>query len=283
MNKKNILLSAAGALLAVLLVGYFVAVPSIQVGSYKETVATKHSELNEVINKLGAILERDMFIKSEVETATIHSDVKIGNEAVKNAEAKLALVKGDLTSFSALPLLDLNEKYKTAIALKADEQQYVSKTEAFVAEMKGVLTYLGKNADMLAKFTEFGNAITAAAEAESADEYAAKVEAAVKDIQSTLDELQKLTPPASLKESHEYSNKAFGELLALYKESAAAVRAENMDKAEQIDEKIYDKTEEMVKKIDDYDAKFVRESELRKLDDALNQLDRDIDRKQASL
>ncbi len=282
-NKKNIILSAAGALLVALAVGYFVVVPSVQTGSYKETVTKKHSELNEAINKLSAVLERDTFLKSEVEPSTIHSDVKIGNEAVKNAEAKLALVKNDLTSFSALPLLDMNEKYKTAIALKADEQQYIAKTEAFVAEMKAILAYMGKNADMIAEATEFGEAIGAASEAESAGEYASKIEAAIKAFQPTLDELGKLTPPASMKESHEYLIKSFREWLALYKDSAAAVRAENLEKADEIDVKILDKSEEITKKTDDYNAKFIRESELRKLDDALNQLDREIDRKQTSL
>lgn len=283
MNKKNIIIGAVGAVLVVALLGYFVVIPSVQVGSYKETVVKNHSELNEAINKLGAILERDTFLKSEVETATIHSDVKAGNEAVKNAEAKLALVKQNLTSFSALPLLDMNEKYKTAIALKADEVQYVAKTEAFVSEMKGVLAYMGKNADMMTEYNKFGEAVAAASEAETTEEYAAKIEAALKALQPSLDELTKLVPPASLKESHEYGVKAFKELLALYKESAAAVRAENLDKADEIDMKILDKADEIVKKSDDYDAKFVRESDLRKLDDTLNQLDREIDRKQTSL
>jgi hypothetical protein len=45
--------------------------------------------------------------------------------------------------------LPYNEKYKTAISLKSDEQTYISKSEAFIAEMKVALTYMDKSADLL--------------------------------------------------------------------------------------------------------------------------------------
>ncbi len=59
--------------------------------------------------------------------------------------------------------------------------------------------------------------------------YAAKIDEAVKMPEAPVEELDKLTPPASLKESHEYSVKAFREFIDLYRRSAAAARAENFD------------------------------------------------------
>lgn len=283
MNKKTIILGAAGVAVVALLAGYFFVLPAMQVGAYKNTVATKHSELNDTLNKLTAVLESDTFVKTEVEPSKIRSDVQAGNNAAKDVEAKLAQVKGDLTTFATWPLLDFNDKYKTALSIKADEQQYVAKTEAFVSEMKSVLAYMDKNADLTEKVTDFATSMDSAGQAESADDYAAQINSAAAKLQTTVDELAKLTPPASLKEGHDYSVKAIGEYIALFKEVAAAVKAGNEAKLMDLEKKITAKNDEITKKTDDYNAKFIRESDLRKLDDALNQLDRDIDRKQATL
>lgn len=283
MNKKQIILAGVGGVLVVVLGVYFFAVPNMQVASYKDVVGKKHSELNDSLNKLGTILDSDTFIKTDVEAATIRSDVKRGTELSKDVETKLGLVKKDLTSFNSLPLLDFNSKYKTAQSLKTDEVAYVSKTEAFVAELKQTLDYMDKNADLDAKSTEFSNALSKAGEAESLTAYADILDKAVKDLQPALDEFSKLTPTASLKESHEYAIKATNELIDLLKQMSAAARSGDENKMSDIANKILTKYDEVIKKSDEYNAKFIRESDLRKLDDALNQLDRDIIRKQASL
>lgn len=283
MNKKVIIGVSVGVVVAAAALIYFVAVPSVQVASYKDVVGTKQSELNDSLNKLGAILESDTFVKTEVEANTVRSDVKKGLELAKNVESKIALVKKDLTSFNDLALLDFNEKYKTAKSLRDDEKAYISKSEAFVSEMKQVLAYYDKGADLNIKLIEFGFAMEKAVEAESLAEYAAVNDKAIQALQPAIDEATKQTPPASLKESHDYSVKAFGELIELCKQLSVAARADDVEKFETIIEKLTAKNEEITKKLDDYNAKFIRESELRKLDDALNQLDREISRKQANL
>lgn len=283
MNKKVIISVSVGVVVAVTALIYFVAVPSVQVGSYKDVVGTKQSELNDSLNKLGAILESDTFVKADVEAGTVRSDVKKGLELAKNVEAKIALVKKDLTTFNAIPLLDFNEKYKTAKLLQDDEKAYISKSEAFVFEMKQVLAYYDKGADLNTKLIEFEFAMEKASEVESLAEYAAVNDKAIQNLQPAIDAATKQTPPVSLKESHDYSVKAFAEFIELCKQLSVAARADDVERLETIIEKLTAKNEEMTKKLDDYNAKFIRESELRKLDDALNQLDREISQKQASL
>lgn len=283
MNKKTIISIGAGAVVLVALGIYFVAVPAMQVSGYKQVATAKHSELNETVNKLTAILDSDSFVKSDVEPAKVHSDVKNGEELVKNVETKIGIVKKDLTTFSSLPGLDFNSKYKTAKELRTDEDAYVTKTEAFLSEMKQVLEYLDKSADMTAKVNEFNAAMDKAGNAESVTEFAAQLDKAVQDLQPAIDAFAKVTPPASLKASHDYGVEATNELLALCKQLAAAARANDSDKLMKVVDQITAKADEITKKSDEFNAQFIRSSELRKLDDALNQLDREISVKQASL
>lgn len=283
MDKQKIIIGSIGATIAVVAAGYFFITPTLQVSSYKEVVGTKHSELNESFNKVVAITDRDIFIKTDVEEPVIRSDIKAGNEAIKDVEGKLASVKNDLTGFSPLPLLDFDTDYKNAIQLKNDEHTYITKIEAFVNEMKAILTYFEKNADLLAKTTQFEKAVADAEDATSADDYAAKVNKAIGDITPTIDTLRTMSVPASLKEAHDYSVTATTELLTLYKQFAAAVKAENMDKMLDLQEKLSLKAEELVKKSAQYDADFARNSTLRKTSDSLRELDLAINRLQAGL
>lgn len=283
MNKKNILLIGGGVTLVALLAIYFVAVPAMQVSSYKQTATTKHSELNETVNKLGAILESDTFVKSDVEPAKIHSDVKNGNELVKNVETKIGIVKKDLTTFNSLPVLDFNSKYKTAKELRVDEESYVNKTESFLSEMKQVLAYFDKVADVTTQFKNFETTMNGFGDVSSSAELASLLDKSIQGIQPTIDVFAKVTPPASLKASHEYGVKTTNELLSLIKQLAATVRAEDDDKTMEIVNQIAVKSDEMTKKSDSFNIEFIRSSELRKLDDALNQLNREISIKQASL
>jgi hypothetical protein len=118
---------------------------------------------------------------------------------------------------------------------------------------------------------------------ESADEYGAIVDDSVKKPQPTLNEIKAMSPPASLKEWHEYEVKATDELVVLYRDSAAAARAGDVDKLVSIVEQLSKKTNELISKADEYSADFIHESSLRKLDDALRALDGEISRKRASL
>lgn len=282
-KKQIIILASAGVAVILLLVGLFVVLPAMQVNAYKQTVTTKQSELKDTVNKLTAVLERDSFTKSDVEASVTRSDVKVGNEAIQNVEAKLDIAKKDLANFNSLPFLGFNQNYKTATDLKADEQEYITKTEAFVAEMKTTLTYMDKSSDLFAKFASFSAASAKIESAESFTEYADVLDATIKDVQPALDDMAKLVPSSSLKEGHDYTIKAMGEFIALYKEFTAAVRASDVTKIESTYVQVGAKIDEIAKKSDDYNAKFIRESPLRKLNDALNQLDREISRKLASL
>jgi hypothetical protein len=284
MSKKQIIiLASAGAAVLLLLAGVFVVIPAIQVGAYKETVGAKQSQLNESLNRLSSVLERDMFVKTNVEPATVRSDVRVGNDAVRDAENTIAAVKKDLTSFAALPVFGYSEDYRTATTLRTDEQAYIQKSEAFIAEMKAVLAYIDKSNDLMTEFSKFSEAAAQADMAESAEEYVAIVDDSTKKLQPTLDELKKMNPPASLKEQHDYGVKTFDEVIDLYKDSATAVRLGDAEKYAVIGERMIELSNEMTTKFDDLNADFVRESPLRKLDDALRAIDAEISRKQASM
>lgn len=283
MKSKKLLIGGVVLVLVLALVGYFVVTPMMQVNAYKQTVNDKHSKLNDKLNKVSAVLDRDIFVKTEVEPTTQRSDIKAGQEAVKDAESTLENVAGDLTGFSALPLLDWNSKYKAAKELDAEEEKYVENARAYLAEFKAVLTYFEKSVDLEQKLANFQIALVDAEDAESPQEYADQLDKAIKDVEPVVAQAVAIQPPASLKEAHEYGSKTVKELLALYKEMAAAARNEDLDKLDTLAEQEEAKTTELIKKTDELNAAFIRESSLRKLNDTLNDLDRSIDRKAAQL
>jgi hypothetical protein len=283
MRGKKLLIGGAVLVLVLAVVGYFVVTPMVQTRAYKQTVNDKHSSLNDKLNKVSAVLDRDIFVKTEVEPTIQRNDIKAGQEAVKDAESTLENVAGDLTGFSALPLLDWNSKYKAAKELDADEEKYVENARAYLAEFKAVLTYFEKTIDVEQKLTDFQIALAEAEEAETPQEFADEVDAAIKEVEPVVAQAAAIQPPASLKEAHDYGSKASKELLALYKDMATAARAEDMDKLDELTEQEESKLDEYIKRIDELNADFIRKSNLRKLDDTLKELDRSIDRKSSRL
>ncbi|HJP81685.1 MAG TPA: hypothetical protein VJ841_04785 [Candidatus Saccharimonadales bacterium] len=284
MNKKALLITA-GSVVVVAILGYLFLVPHFQVNAYANTVGEKQTKMNEALNKVGAILTRDTFVNTDVPPATVASDVKIGNEAIANAESVLQNSKSDLITFNTLPLLSVvNGRYKAAESLKADEQNYIAKYEAFLTEMKSVLAYQDKTSDISTKFSDFVTITSdAMLNAESPEEYSTKIDKGIATLQPSIDAFATLTPPASLKDDHDYMLKAFNDLVALYKQSSAAATSGNMDLYVDTLNKISEKYDEIQKKSDDFNAEFVRNSELQKLNAGLLDIDRKIIQKQASL
>ena len=112
MNKKALLITA-GSVVILAILGYLFLVPHFQVNAYANTIGEKQTKTNEALNKVRAILNRDTFLKTDVEHATVVSDVKVGNEAIANAESALQSSKSSLTTFNTLPLLSVvSSRYK---------------------------------------------------------------------------------------------------------------------------------------------------------------------------
>lgn len=277
LNKKNA--AIACGIIAVILFSYAIIVPSRQVASYKETAKVNQSKLNEKVNEVNEILDTDTFVKTEVETAQVHADVKKGLELIKDAENTLSLTEKQLTHISIAPGLGWSGTYKPVKDLRDNEQKYVNNTRAYLKELKSVLQYFEASANLDKDFEDaFTDLSTADLTAETDEDYAKQVDAVVAKIEKANKKLAAISVPESLKAGHDYDVAATDKVAQLLKNLSTAVSAHDYDQEDAISAEMASFVDEALIKSDEYNADFIRNSDLRKLDDKLNDLDRIIDR-----
>lgn len=282
MNKKNIAITCG--VIAVVLLSYVVVMPGRQVASYKQATETNQSKLNEKVNKVNDILDSDTFVKTDVEAAQVHADVKKGLESIKDAQSTLTLTDKELTHLNIAPGLGWNSAYKPAKDLRDNEQKYVDNTRSYLNELKAVLTYFDANADLDKEYENAVNDLSNADQtAETDEDYAKQVDAVIAKIDQTNQKVAALSAPESLKAAHEYNVATTKKLVQMLKDLSAAVKAQDYDKEDAIATDLSNLMDEAISKSDDYNADFIRNSSLRKLDDKLNDLDRTIERQIAKL
>ena len=172
---------------------------------------------------------------------------------------------------------------RAAESLKADEQSYVTKYETFLNDVKSVLAYMDKSSDISSKLIDFTTIANEAMAAESPEEYSSKINKAIQTIQPAVDDLAKITPPASLKDTHDYDLKMVREVLDLYKQSATAMTNGDVELFSDILNQIVAKGDEATKKDDEFRTAFIRSSELQKNYTALFEINQQITKKQAEI
>jgi hypothetical protein len=283
-TKIKLVISGVATLVLVALASvYFFVVPSLQVGSYKNEVTTEHSKLNDSLRKVIDVQARDAFVKSEVEATVIRNDVKIGTEAIKDFESKLANNKSGLTNFNALPLLDWNSSYRAAKEIKENEQKYVKAAEDYIAEMKAVLAYLEKTASVVDKIKEIEPLINDLNNAVSLDDMAKRLSTVVARYDEIVAMTTKLTPPTSLKELHNFSVAGAQEMGAIIKDLLSATKAGNVNRMTDLAQQIPSKMSEFTAKGNKLNSEFIHGSLLVKLSDKTQELSRLIDTKSSQL
>jgi hypothetical protein len=247
------------------LVGYFFLIPNYQVSTYKNTMGEAQPKLDEAINKLDATLKLDSFTKENVISTRLISDFNEGNQTLTDVETVLQNTKSNLTTFRSLPLLGtFNSSYSAAESLKTDEQECITNTETLLSDMKATLAYREGVDEISAKFTDLRISTYDGMASETTEAYTTKINKGLGSIQPSIDTFAKITPPASLKDGHDYSLNAFRDLVSLYKQSATALQSKNTKLFNESLDQIVTKGNEIVKKSDDYTAAFIRGSELQK-------------------
>lgn len=230
------------------------------------------------------ILDSDTFVKTDVEAAQVHADVKKGLESIKDAQSTLALTEKELTHLNIAPGLSWNSAYKPAKELRDNEQKYVDNTHSYLNELKSVLTYFDASADLDKEYEDAVNDLSNAdLTAETDEDYAKQVDAVIVKIDQTNQKVAALSAPESLKAAHEYNVVTTKKLVQMLKDLSAAVKAQDYDKEDAIATDLANLMDEAISKSDDYNADFIRSSNLRKLDDKLNDLDRTIEHQTAKL
>jgi hypothetical protein len=278
MSRKQVIVAGiAGALVAVALAGYFVVLPNKQASSYKTNVKSKHAELHQDVAEVGKILDSESFVKTDVEVAQMEADVRKGREAIKEAEATLARFEKDLTGYSAMPLTDWSDSSKSAKELKAQEEQYITELRAYMQELSAVVDFLDQSIEMQKAITKFmADAELVAQKEQTYPEIAAQLETPVKNLEKAINKFATLKAPASIKEMVDFSNTSSQEFLSIVKQEVAALKADDAEKFESLVIKEQEKMNENAVKFEELNSKFVKESNLRKMADKVNELNRKI-------
>jgi septation ring formation regulator EzrA len=214
----------ASGVVVLALIGYFAVMPMLQVSSYKKAAEPKQQQLQDKMQRVYDSFKRDVFTKSDTETASDKADIQIGFDAVKDAQTALDLDTAVLTQFSSRPLLDWNSNYKAAGELDAQEATYASKSRSFLTDYKALLTYADKINELGTEFTNATKELEAMGDNETPAALADKIDAAAATLQTTADKVKAVTPPTYLKDNHESAVKAVDGMITVLKELSAATR-----------------------------------------------------------
>jgi hypothetical protein len=275
LTKKNLIIGGS-VLAALLLLAYFLVLPGMQVNSYKSSVKTKHAELKSDVDEITAVLDSKALVSTDVEAVEVQAEAKKGHDAIKDAQHTLSLVEDDLTGFNALPL-QFNSKYKDAKALKANEVKYIAETKGYIKELDELLTFLDKSSETQQASSSFQDEIALADEnSETWPQYAEMAQPAFDKLVAALNDYEKLSVPASVKDLYDYDLKTSKELVELYKQEIAAAKADNEDQVFAVIDQEQTKTVEYATKMEELNSAFVKDSSLRKNVDKINELNRTI-------
>ena len=282
-NKKLLIGIAVGFVLLLVAIGYFVVTPAMQVASYKQQAMTAHTKVSDATNKLTAMRGKDAFVKTDVESAVVRSDVKAGQDAIKDLESALASYEKQLTDFNALPLLDFNSQYKTAGQIKGQELEYVKNIREYVTEMRAVLEYLDKSSVITDKLKEVSSMGDALATATTSAELLSRLNTVIAKYDNAIAEYEKIVAPASLNEMHIEAVVMAKDLSSLLKEMSAVVKSESYEKMTGIYNRLLEKQTAITTRGTELNDKFMKESVLAKLSDKLKDLHREIEANFAKL
>lgn len=274
---KKVKIAIIAGVTTVALAGYFLIVPTVQATNYTKDVKAKHSQLSEDVDAVSKTLDSESFVKTEVETSQIQSDIKAGRDAITEAEHTLAQAEKDLTGFKTLPLLGWNSKYRAAKKLNADEQKYIADTRVYIAELKATIDTLEQGIEVLNGLEEYTQQITLISQkAGTIPEYGAMMEAPLKKAEDAINKYATIKPAASVKELHDYGVTSSREYIELQKQAIAAAKANDEEKLMELALKEQEKMNEITVKTEELNGKFIKDSSLRKMTDDLKALNRTI-------
>jgi hypothetical protein len=266
------------ALIVAFLVAYTSIVPSRQVSHYIADVKTHQPVLSAKMEKLSdTVLKSESLTSPTADPEQTEKDAKAGSAALTAALAELDTTKKQVTSFSPLPLSSWNDRYKAAEVLRTKENDYITKSEAYIKDMAEVVTFLDKTAKL-------GKTVTAGQDDLTLDKLASEglpvygkhLSETIQAIEPAFEAYQKFKVPPSLKKIYDYDIFITKQIIAALKKQAAAAQAN--DQAGYISA-VIDTAEidyNALPTMEEYINDFSKNSTLKKSDTTLRDLDENI-------
>jgi hypothetical protein len=210
--------------------GYFLAVPSLQVSAYKKDASAKHQQVNDKMLRVYDSFKREAFTSTDSTPQKDKLDVQVARDAVKDAEDGLNANAPAMTKFSAWPLLDWNKAYKQATDTDAAEENYVKQARSFLSEYKVLLEYTDKTAAIGIKMESALKDLETLGNESDPKKMATLIDADVAKFKPVVEEFKALTPPDYLKDNTDTGTKVVEKLIVTLQDLAAGARTLDLDK-----------------------------------------------------
>lgn len=282
-TKKILLISLPTVAVLVFVVAYLFSIPTLQTNDYKAIAKSNQLALSSSASKAIDSESQHAYFAQDVSVAEAKSALKVSQDAASDLESKINANEKGLTDFTELPLVStVNNDYKNAVGLKSLESQYVKATKDYLTEFKSVNMYFEQTlplVDISDQITSISNDIQNAG---SVDELTAAIDKVIAKLDQATGILSSVKPPESVKGLHDANVASINDLTAIMKQLKAAVLAQDADTFTSLGQTFNDKQTAYEKQFKDLETKFVDESKLAKSANAINQLSKQIDAKNAN-
>jgi|GEM_PF-2654678 len=267
------------ALIVAFLVAYTTVVPNRQVNRFVTSIKTHQPDLSAKMEKVSdTILKSESLTSPTADPEQTEKDAKAGQAILAAAQAELDTTKKQIVRFSPLPLSSWNDRYNAAEALRAEENDYIAKSEAYLKDMTEVVTFLSETAKL-------GKTVTASQNDELTPEklaadglptYGKHLSETIQTIEPAFAAYQKIKVPASLKKIYDYDVFTTKGIIDSLKKQAAAAQANDQAGyiSAVIDTAVLDYN--ALPTMEEYINDFSKNSTLKTTDTALRDLDKKI-------
>jgi hypothetical protein len=244
MSSKRLALIAAVAIIVIGGLVYFVAVPMMQVAAYKKA-DSRHAQVNDKMVRVYDSFKRDIFTSTDSKLASDKLDLQIARDAVKDAQSALDANTASMTSFSPWPLLEWQGTYSRAKTIDTDEDAYIKKARAFLADYQVLIDFVAKEAELAAEIETTTQDIQTINNYEAPTAMATAIDGIATKLQATLDKEKALTPPAYLKDYYTKSITVAQQMITTFRSMAAATRTLDVAKLNTISTDLNKQTTEL--------------------------------------
>lgn len=265
-KRSNIWPWLLGGVIALVLLGYFVAVPYYQLSQYRHEAQHRHQALVLAVKPFVDTFLSDVTSDSSSTTEQALKQIDVAQKYIDSAQDLVRTNRPALSSFKPLPLLDMTYPGYNAMKRTAElEIKYVNAADKMLEEGDAATKY---SKDFVSKLGAFAS-LESKAENLSGDDpraLATQVDAIANDMQLAVDGVAALTPPADFKTLHDKIVTSLKSLVANMRDLAKGARtldlnliasattrlessSKTLEDASDQFEKDYSKNSQMAKKI----------------------------------
>ena len=210
----------------VLLATYFLAMPFLLAGQYKDDALSAQNKVAEKVKTLSEQYQRPAFTKVDTTVAADKADLEATRKSLGETKDTLSTERDHITGFVKLPGMGLlSGTYRDATIASRDAKEWVGKTEQAFTAAEADLSYFEYSNQIAAKYENIGSSLQNLGGNESLETIAAETDKIADQLQTALGEIRQRPPAdAVLRKSFEEENAQGEKLISQLRRLATGVR-----------------------------------------------------------